>query len=190
MFCGLYRLMISHAMDGDNQLPGVAKKHIHNCTNCREFYETCLLLTKGLKRAASILASEASEGLSTRTLTALSRGQIETYKVKVKLWPILAAACVAVIILAGVLFLVGRRHPKNTENEPVIAELPSIFTPYKMLVGEPGKENLPTVWSGLVEKPLANELDNLVDNTESSVRFLVACVAVDITNTGTNQLPE
>jgi hypothetical protein len=34
--------------------------------------------------------------------------------------------------------------------------------------------------AALLEKPLANELQNLVDDTESAVRFLLTCVAVDI----------
>ncbi|MHC4748987.1 MAG: hypothetical protein ACYTFW_03850, partial [Planctomycetota bacterium] len=113
MFCRLFRLMISHVVDGDDQLSGLTKKHIHHCTGCREFYETCLSLAKGLKREA-IPCGEASEGLSTRILTAIPRRQVETYKVKVKLWPIMAAACVGLIVLTGVLFLAGRRYRQNT----------------------------------------------------------------------------
>lgn len=187
MFCGLFRLMISQAVDGDNELSGLTNKHIHHCSGCREFYQTCLSLAKGLKREAAIPCAEASEGLSTRILTAIPPRQIETYKVKVKLWPILTAACVGLIVLTEVLFLTGRRDERNTNNQQEIAKLPNIFTPYELLGSRLGEKNSQTAWSGLIERPLTSELDNLVVDTESAVRFLVACVAVDFTNTNTNQ---
>ena len=186
MFCGLFRLMISQAVDGDNQLSGLTKKHIHHCASCQEFYQTCLSLAKGLKREAAIPCGKVSEGLSTRILTAIPRRQIETYKMKVKLWPILTAACVGLIVLTGVLFLAGRRYRQNTKDGQVIVQLPNIFTTYELLGSRLGEKNSPKAWPGLIEKPLASELDNLVVDTESAVRFLVACVAVDFSNTNTN----
>ena len=86
-----------------------------------------------------------------------------------------AAACVALIVLTGVLFLAVRRNGQDTNPsgrvEPVAA--------LRALVGE----NFPAGWPKLIEEPLAGELNNLADDTESALRFLVACVAVDITDT-------
>jgi hypothetical protein len=86
-----------------------------------------------------------------------------------------AAACVALIVLMGVLFLAARRDDQDAgppgRVEPVAA--------FRALVGE----NFPAGWPGLIKEPLANELNNLTNDTESALRFLVACVAVDISST-------
>lgn len=34
-------------------------------------------------------------------------------------------------------------------------------------------------WARLVEKPLSGQIESLTDNTESAIRFLVACLDVD-----------
>ena len=83
-----------------------------------------------------------------------------------------AAACVALIVLMGILFLAVRQNDEDAgppgQVEP-IAEL-------RALVGE----DFTAGWPGLIKEPLANELNNLTNDTESALRFLVACVAVDI----------
>ncbi len=175
MFCSIFRLMISHAVDGDSQLAGTAEKHIRHCASCREFYETCLSLGEGLTREAAISNEEVSERLSARVPKVMSRRRIDTYTVRLRLRPIVAAACVALIALMVVLFLAVRRDGQDAgPTGPVepIAEL-------RALAGD----NFPAVWPGLIKEPLANELNNLTNDTESALRFLVACVAVDITDT-------
>ena len=42
-------------------------------------------------------------------------------------------------------------------------------------------KEFPTALPELIEGPLASEAKTLADNTEAAVRFLVACVAVDVT---------
>jgi len=179
MFCWLFRLMISHAADGDSRLSETTEKHIRHCASCREFYETCLSLGQGLTREAAISNEEVSERLSNRILMAMPHRRTEAYKVRMKMRPMVAAACVALIVLMVVLFLAVRRDGQDTNPsgrvEPVAA--------LRALVGE----NFPAGWPGLINEPLANELNNLTNDTESALRFLVACVAVDITDTEMNQ---
>ncbi|MBA7660495.1 hypothetical protein ES703_68497 [subsurface metagenome] len=179
MFCWFFRLMISHAADGDSRLSETTEKHIRHCASCREFYEICLSLGEGLAREAAISNEEVSERLSAHILKGMSRRRIGTYTIGLRMRPMVAAACVALIVLMGVLFLAVRRDGQDTgqpgQVEPVAA--------LRALVGE----NFPAVWPGLIEEPLAGELNNLADDTESALRFLVACVAVDITDTEMNQ---
>jgi len=174
MFCWLFRLMISHAADGDSRLSETTEKHIRHCASCREFYETCLSLGQGLTREAAISNEEVSERLSARVLKGTSRRRTDTYSVRLRMRPMVAAACVALIVLMGVLFLAARRDGQDTGQpgrvEPVAA--------LRALVGE----NFPAGWPGLIKEPLANELNNLTNDTESALRFLVACVAVDISS--------
>ena len=84
----------------------------------------------------------------------------------------MAAACVALIVLMGVLFLAARRDGRVTSQ-------PSQVEPVAALRALAG-EDFAAGWPGLIKEPLAGELNNLTNDTESALRFLVACVAVDI----------
>jgi hypothetical protein len=111
-------------------------------------------------------------------MAVISDQSAETYKLPANWRPAVAAASIALAVLVGALFLA----PPQTEPPPPgprrVTEIPSL-TRYE----------IPTAaWAGLVERPLAGEFKNLADNTESAVRFLVACVAVDPTRTA-NKLP-
>ena len=181
--------MISHAVDGDSRLSEATQKHIRHCASCREFYEICLSLGEGLTREATISSEEVSERLSARILTAMHLRRTETYKVRMRLRPMVAAACVALIVLTGVLLLL-RQPEKQQPNQyeqavKVIRDI--VVSADNLAGGSLVKEQFPAGWPGLIEEPLANELNNLADDTESALRFLVACVAVDISDTETNQ---
>jgi len=83
-----------------------------------------------------------------------------------------AAACVALIVLMVILLLAVRRDDED-------AGLPGQVEPIAELRALAG-EDFAVGWPGLIKEPLANELNNLTNDTESALRFLVACVAVDI----------
>jgi len=177
MFCRFFRLVISHALDGDKQLSGLTKRHVRTCAGCDQFYKTCQWLADDLRREAAIVSHEGGcEVLSGRILAAVTCRRRETYKVGIKLWPIITAACVGLIVLTSVLFLVGhhddRAVPTSSPPTPPVRRLPSFAS-----------RNLPKSWPRLIETPLASEFKNIMYDTESAVRFLIACVAVDIANT-------
>ena len=168
MFCWLFKLMISHAVDGDGKLSGTTQKHIGRCAGCREFYQSCLSLAQGLTREAAISNSDVSEQLSGRILTAVSGQETKEYKVTVKLWPIVTAACLALAVLIGALYLVPGGGEDVAESDPVMA--------YRKLA----EDVLGPSLSELIKKPLTDDYDNIAEDTASAVRFLVACVNVDI----------
>jgi hypothetical protein len=95
-----------------------------------------------------------------------------------KLWIAATAACAALIVLTGASLLVMRPNdrinvqPDQAQMTVAIQELRSVYRQ----VGQ----DLPITWPKVIEEPLANEFENLTNDTESAVRFLVACVAVDI----------
>jgi hypothetical protein len=103
---------------------------------------------------------------------------METHKVGMKLWIAAAAACVALIIVtAAALIVMNRNTRENVQPDPqqmtlAIQELRSVYT-------QVGRD-LPISWPPVIEEPLASEFENLANDTESAVRFLVACVNVDI----------
>ena len=178
MFCWFFRLMISNAVDADNGLSGRTERHTRRCANCREFYEACLSLGKGLRRERAVVNDEFSRRLSERVLAAVPGRRANTYKLTFKWRPIVAAACVAVIASMGILFLTRRENGPDSDQYEKGREI--IYS----LVGE----DFLGAWPKLVEGPLPSEIENLAGDTESAVRFLVACVAVDPTK-GRNELP-
>ncbi len=166
--------MISHASDVGKQLSGLTKKHVRVCAGCHHFYETCRSLAEDLKREAAIVGHERGrEAFSGHILTVVTQRRCKTYKVRIKLWPIVTAASLSLIVLTSVLFLAGRNDDQavSTSVDPnlPVRPLPNLAS-----------RNLPQAWPQLIEKPLASEIQNLVDDTESAVRFLVACVAVNL----------
>jgi len=86
------------------------------------------------------------------------------------------------IVLAGALFLTRYRDGRVSGGGEVGTEIQAV----RNLVGG----DFAGAWSGLVEKPLEDEMEKLQEDTESAVRFLVTCVAVDVTSDEINQRPE
>lgn len=179
MFCWFYKFMISHTLDNGNRPSGITEKHICHCADCRQFYKTSQSLGESLILDAAISNTRTSKRLSERILRAIPDQRTETHKVGTKLWASAAAACLALIVLIGALLLVAQRNgrddvlPSQTQMALAIRELRAV---YKQ-VGQ----DLPT-WPDVIEEPLTSELESLSDDTESAVRFLVACVVVDIAN--------
>ena len=178
MFCWFFRFMISRAADGSTNVSEATRRHIRHCASCREFYQTCQSLAEDLTREAAISNVTVCERLSGRILRAIPGRRTEVHKVGIKLWIAAAAACVALIVLIGALFLVARRderdnvQPGQTQMADAIQGLRAVY--------EQVGQDIPMTWPRVIEQPLATEFESLVDDTESAVRFLVACVTVDI----------
>lgn len=168
MFCWFFRLMISGAADADNRLSRLTRWHVRRCAACRKFRGVCLLLDDGLRShpgASSTSAARLSERVAA-SVGALQQREVHT---RVRLRPLLAAACVTLLLLAGA-FTALRRHGGQgvkPERAKPVSGLIALVT-----------EDLPFGWSQMIEVPLTGELRNLTDDTESAVRFLVACVPV------------
>ena len=181
MVCWLFRLMISHTADNDNQPSGTIQEHMCNCADCREFYKTCQSLGERLTREALISNSRTSSRLNEHILKAIPSQRIETHKVRMKLWIPATAACIALFVLVGASLMVMKPNDQNNipsnpaQMTVAIQELRSVY--------EQVGQDLPITWPQVIEEPLANEFQNLTNDTESAVRFLVACVAVDIADT-------
>ena len=186
MFCWFYKFMISHTQDVKSGPSRIAEKHIRRCVPCRRFHEACLSLDRQLTREAAISNGIISSRLSERILKTITNRRIQTHKVRPRLWIAAAAACLALIFLIGALLLVVQRNARDktqsdlTQMNIAIQELRAAYT-------QVGKD-IPKTWPPVIERPLATELKNLTSDTESAVRFLVACVAVDIDNTKSKSL--
>jgi len=175
MFCSYFKWKISAAMDSGGRLSRAVEKHIRRCADCREFYNGCVSLAYGLRSEAAVSDGRIPPRLNERILMAVPYRRAGTQKIAVRLWPVAVAACVALVVLLAVLF-VSKRQEGRTAGE---GDMP---TPIQV-VGDLMKGDFTGTWSRLIEKPLGGELQNLENNTESAVRFLVACVTVNVTIT-------
>jgi hypothetical protein len=178
MFCWFFRLMISHAADGNSSLSAITQKHVSRCAGCREFHEACLSLGEGLRREAPGLDEEFSSRLHERIASAVPGQRPETYKLVIKWRPVIAAACVAVLASIGILLLTRSEKVPDSNR----------YAEGKKIIYELVGEELLEAWPESVGSPLADEVENLTRDTESAVRFLVACVAVDPTETGNESI--
>lgn len=160
-------------MDGNGKLPRAAERHIRHCAPCREFHNDCLSLAYGLRTEAMVSKDQVSKRLTRHILTAIQHQRTGIQPTRFKLWPLAAAACVALIVLVGALFWAKHHKGQNVgaaEYSPIIAGIADL-----------AEGNFARPWSQLIEKPLASELQNLQNDTQSAVRFLVTCVAVNVT---------
>ncbi len=166
MFCWFYKLMISNTMDRDCRLPKMADNHIHRCTSCRDFYDICLSFEQGLSRQSVVLNHKFSERINHRVVSATVKQTLLSQKARINWKPILTAASVAMIISLLILSLVTYSNYKRKIRSS--REL--------LIVVQNLGDNVKAKWSQPIEQSLAGELQNLVNDTESAVRFLVACV--------------
>jgi hypothetical protein len=135
-------------------------------------------LGESLTRQALISNSSTPRRLKENILNAIPSQFTKTHKVVRKLWIAAAAACAALIIVtAASLIVMNRDDRTNIPPHPqqmslAIQELRSVY----WKVGR----DLQTTWPTMIEKPLASEFKSLTNDTHSAVRFLVACVDVEI----------
>lgn len=161
MPCWFYRFMISHAADSDRELGGRTKRHIAGCAACRSFYEGWKRVGRSLQAEAAAL-KQAPRHVTQQISRALAEPSRRRAPMSAGLK--LAAACVAAAVLIGVMTLMRTDRPAP----PADRQVPTVN-----LTGADLK-----TWTRLVERPLANELENLASDTESGVRFVVACLDV------------
>lgn len=178
MFCWFYKFMISHTLDKDKRPSPITERHILHCEDCRQFYKTCQSLGERLTREALISNSRTSTRLNEHILRAISSRRTEKHRVSVKFWIRATAACLTLFVLIGAMLLVLKRNgqnnvqPRQHQMDIAIQELMKVYD-------QVGRD-LPANWPQLIERPLAGEYQRLANDTQSAVRFLVACVDVDI----------
>lgn len=170
MPCWFHRLMISHAADSDQALGGATQRHVARCAACRQFHESCQSLGQRLRNEAA-RAGNASEQQTRRILAAVGDRPGHARRVQLPV-RVAVAACLAVAVLIAGTLLVDRSGPP--ESPPGPTRLPT-----------PPNVNLTRV----IQNPLATEMENLTADTQSGVRFLVACLDVSPAPAGRGAVP-
>lgn len=172
MFCWYFKYLISRAADSDRQLSQRTKKHIEHCESCRSFYTLCRSMEAGLREQAESTDSKLSSRLRQRIIDSVSEKKVKTHKVGLRFRPVLAAAAVIAVVLAGIFVFNLNQENKEPDVHIVHADSARIQDLVKGIYSS----NLP----GMVENPLAVEMDNLEEDTKSAVKFLIDCVSIRI----------
>lgn len=170
MFCWLFRLMISNSIDVNRPISATTKRHLEKCPNCRHFYSLCHSLEEALPAEAKVLVQDSPPISNERIMQGIAKTGNVNVDVRNKFRPFAVAAGIALILLVGILLLPsGRKTANDSDFGMAVAELTDMLN-----------LDREQALSGLVEKPLATELQSIVADTESAARFLYTCVAVDV----------
>jgi hypothetical protein len=182
MFCWFYRWKISDTFDGGGSLPDRCRCHLLRCDRCREFFKSSIALGERLSLEAALTCPDVPAQLRQRIALTVSSSNRKTPKPPFGIRRSVAAACVAAAVLMTALFVVTahrRGGGSDVEVAPASAMLQSIFYTDEMTI-----DNLPESVGGFVERPLAGQLETITRQTESAVKFLIACTTVEMPGAG------
>ncbi len=174
MFCWYFKYLMSRAADSNRQLSQCTRNHIEHCEKCRKFYTLCRSMDARLRQQTEGSDSKLSSHLRQRIINSVSEKKVKTYKVGIRLRTVLAAAAVIAVVLAGI-FVLSLDREKTVQQSDI-----GLAGRFERLSGI--ASGLP----GLIENPLATEIDNIEEDTESAVRFLIDCVSIRINGSRTN----
>ena len=167
MWCSIYRFMISHAADNNCRPSLLILRHIGCCDNCRGFYEHCLLIAARLKCDTDNLSAERPSEYTQRVIAAIpERPGINERQVRLR--PLAIAACIGLLFMSVAVFFAVRpeRAMQRPSQTPAVQQIPA--------------GDILDVLNRPLADPLSGELNQITDEAESAVKFLVACVNVDI----------
>jgi hypothetical protein len=175
MFCFIYKMIISWALDSGKRPPGIVRRHIDRCGGCREFARLSGLLAARLTRDApgflqrnhdtyDWLNIKITSAVDTKTPTLLTRRQRFNFMPK----PALAAALVLVaVVIAVILRVIPFTAPPPGEN--AIDDLSK-----SVIVKNP----LRVIQQ--VESPIESEIRSLGQSINSAAKFLVSRLDIKI----------
>jgi hypothetical protein len=97
--------------------------------------------------------------------------------------PAVIAAAV-VMVLGGVVLVIQQYHTPVGKTQPVGPDTPVSLSldssaVLAMLGSNITEDNIKQTWPVVLEKPINQEIDNLVADTTSAVEFLMACASID-----------
>ncbi len=182
MFCWSYRWKISGTLDDGGSLSDRCRRHLLQCERCGEFFKSSIAIGERLSLEAAMTSPDIPAQLRQRITLTISNSNRKTSKPPFNIPRSVAAACVMAAVLMTALFAVTARR-RSSDPDIAIAQasatLQSIFGAEELTV-----ENLPESLGGFVERPLTGQLEAIARQTESAVKFLIACTTVEMPGAG------
>jgi len=171
MMCFRKQLRITSAVDADERLPDDLKIHLERCDSCRLHYERQREVAAMLRRPVNEKIGFPA-GLNESIMRAV-RVEPAPRKTRQKragdLSPWLAPVALASIALVGALILL-LRSPEI--DRPLTASVDSGLTESVATSSGPAPSDYIRSWSAAIDRPLDNELDGVVADAKTAVRFL------------------
>jgi hypothetical protein len=180
MFCWFFRFTISSAADSGSPVGRWTSRHVARCAGCRQFLQSCRVMNVRLRSEAARWQQGPGQ-LSRRILPDFAKLQPASHHHRIRM-ALAAAACVA--LTAATLFYLS-----TPARQP---EVPRVATGVIVPTGAEWAAK----WAELIPNPLAVEAKRLTSDTESGIRFVVACldvrplVANRVPNPGEPGLPQ
>jgi hypothetical protein len=147
------------------------------CGRCRSFFTSSLALGERLSLEAAMAQPAVPARLGDQVTAMIGRGVGSGNRSRAGHWPSVAAACAAVILVPLVLLAVShlRTDPAERVGDPPPLRLQGLFGTDAVAV-----EQFAESVGGLLERPLAAEVETLQRQTKSVVEFLMACSGADM----------
>ncbi|MGI6271914.1 MAG: hypothetical protein ACOYLD_06120 [Anaerohalosphaeraceae bacterium] len=176
MFCTVYRWTISNTFDNNRQLPAACRRHLMRCDGCRSFFTSSLALGERLSLEAAMTQPALPARLGHEIAATIGHPVAENWRRPAAHWPWVAAACAAVALLP-IVFLAASylRNEHRDEAIPPPTSLSALLGTDSARV-----DRLAESVGGLLERPLAVEVETLQNQTRSFVRFLMSCSGADM----------
>lgn len=162
MLCWFFRFMISSAADTGSAIGQWTRRHIARCASCREFLQICRTIDMRLRSDAAAWR-QGSGQLFHPLGPSLAGMQPSSHISRIRV-VFAAAACIAIATAAIFWFTTPTRPPQAPTT--TMGSL------------TPAGPQWATKWTQLIKNPLATEAEHLTSDTESGIRFLVACLDV------------
>jgi len=185
MFCFIYRMLISHALDGDKPASQRTLRHISSCPACRRFYKSNLILQQQLRRDVPVSRPAFASYLNDRVMSEIDQQGLHTTETVRLGWAfgkvVQTAACAAALLIAMLAYHVYENGPQ--EYMPTGQHDPTIFSSaidsnesviVRLVQANPG------LWHQLVDTPLVGECSRLAADADAARSFLMECLPVQL----------
>ncbi len=171
MICFRKRKVISSVIDASERLPDDLKAHLEGCPSCRRYYEQQREVAELLQRPVDEKI-EFPAGLNASIMRAIRQEsqpqQTRSGRIR-NLSPWLAPVALASFALVAALILL-LRNP--TPDRPFIAAGASDSPELAVASSDPAPSDYLRSWSAAIDQPLDHELESVVADARTAVRFL------------------
>jgi hypothetical protein len=181
MFCWLFKFTISHHNAGKLLWP-ITQQHLKRCSDCRKFYNFCLLLDKELSAEEKDLSHDLPVALHERIMSGIKNINIQTSNTHSITWSaVVAAVLVFIILLSGIYSLSTNnviKAPVNLNNADAVGVTKE---PLELIVSS--IESIERIKpNGLPDNSLKVELHRITKDSGEVVNFIFGYVNMDITD--------
>lgn len=171
--CRLYRRIILSSVDADTALPDRTRKHVRNCSDCRDVYASQTGIARQLRADAGFARQEPSPFLHARIMSSFAHSQMNAERKHERIWFGWASALTTVcFLLAGVIWLRNQPAPDPLDGfQRPLASAPAAPEPPVVLVLPDGSQM--RQWTVKLDEPLQTEMNLVVNNTKTAANALV-----------------